>query len=84
MRVRVESCWERECRCWCRKVERVERESEIRVREAVSLVILKWDVHWEISWEGLLVLCLEGWWVRVVCGMRGTYGGGIFVEEHFG
>jgi hypothetical protein len=28
----------------------VERESEMRSREAVSLPILKWEVHWEMSW----------------------------------
>ena len=39
-------------RCWERKVESVERESEIREREAVSFDILKWEVHWAISWGG--------------------------------
>jgi hypothetical protein len=38
-------------RCWVRKVERVVRESEMRRREAVSFDILKWDVHWDISWR---------------------------------
>jgi hypothetical protein len=36
-------------RCWVRKEESVLRESEMRRREAVSLPILKCEVHWEMS-----------------------------------
>lgn len=50
VRERAESCVLREERCCERKVERVESESEIRAREAVSFEILKWEVHWEMSW----------------------------------
>ena len=52
VRDRALSCWERECRCCVRKVERVESESEMRVREAVSLEILKCEVHWDMSCGG--------------------------------
>jgi hypothetical protein len=49
VRERAESWVERVDRCWLRKVCRVLRESEMRVREAVSLLILKCDVHWDMS-----------------------------------
>lgn len=52
VRLRVERVDWREERCWVRKEERVERESEMRRRESLSLAILKWDVHWEMSWSG--------------------------------
>jgi hypothetical protein len=59
---------ERVDRCWDRKVCRVLRESEIRVREAVSLEILKWDVHWDMSCWGLVgglhVCDVVLWWMR--------------------
>lgn len=46
--------WDREdckdCRCCVRNCESVDKESLIRRSEAVSLAILKCDVHCEISW----------------------------------
>lgn len=80
----------REERCWERKVLRVERESEMRRREAVSLPILKCEVHWEMSWVGGVSCERIGVVLWVLGGMRlclgrwgETYSGGIFVEEHF-
>jgi hypothetical protein len=53
----------------------VDRESEMRRREAVSFAILKCEVHWEMS---CVLLVLR------VCVWRGlAYGGGVFVEKHF-
>jgi hypothetical protein len=52
----VRDSWEREdwrvCRCCVRKEESVLSESEMRRREAVSLPILKCEVHWEMSCMG--------------------------------
>lgn len=52
VRVREVSCDRIEERCCVRKVESVERESLTRRREAVSLEILKCEVHCAISWRG--------------------------------
>ena len=55
--------WEREdckdCRCCVRNCESVERLSEMRRREAVSLAILKWDVHCEMSWVVSMWVCFK-------------------------
>jgi hypothetical protein len=76
----VRESWEREdwrvWRCWVRKEESVESESEMRRREAVSLPILKCEVHCEMSWR-----VFSGY---IVVSCNGTYGSGIFVEKHFG
>ena len=55
----------RDCRCCDRNWESVLRLSEMRRSEAVSLAILKCDVHWAMSWWGLVcckkgVLCVLG------------------------
>jgi hypothetical protein len=42
----------RDCRCCERNWERVERESFMRTSEAVSLAILKCEVHCAMSWWG--------------------------------
>jgi hypothetical protein len=46
----------RDWRCCERNCERVERESLMRRREAVSLAILKCEVHCEMSWGVVSVL----------------------------
>jgi hypothetical protein len=58
VRDRWASCVERVERCWVRNWERVDSESEMRRREAVSFWILKWEVHWDINYggRGLVVL----------------------------
>lgn len=89
VRERAVSWVERVERWWVRKVESVVRESEMRRSEAVSLEILKWDVHWAISWGEWAVSCgcSRGRGLAVVLGWfgwRGTYGRGVFVEEHGG
>jgi hypothetical protein len=76
-----DSCWscaDSEDRCCVRKDERVERESEMRRSESLSLAILKCDVHWEMSWI-MLMECFGG----MHMGRDETYGCGIFVEKHF-
>jgi hypothetical protein len=51
-------------RCCVRKEESVERESEMRRSDAVSLEILKWDVHWEISYAGVRKRVVVFWGER--------------------
>lgn len=53
-----------------RKVERVERESLMRVREAVSLAILKCEVHWAMRAAGSSS--------RSMVGLAGLGGGSFF------
>jgi hypothetical protein len=72
-RERVVRARELVLRCCVRKEERVERESEMRMSEAVSLEILKWDVHWEISCSIRSVFtrdvyCSVGWKRRTAAG----------------
>lgn len=68
----VRESWEsedcRDCRCCVRNCERVESESEMRRREAVSLAILKCDVHCEMSWDSQYVL-------------RAVFGGQVSVQR---
>lgn len=66
-------------RCWLRNVESVDSESDIRSREAVSLPILKCEVHCAMSCVGVSVG--GGGFVWGV-GM-GAYSCGVFVEKHF-
>ena len=57
----------RDCRCCERNCDRVESESLMRRSEAVSLAILKCEVHCEMSWAVVSVLYYTMLYYIVMC-----------------
>ena len=62
----------------------------MRRREAVSLAILKCEVHCEMSWGIVSVLCCAVLWCAALrcgeraCGVWWMYSSRVFVEKHVG